>query len=74
MVTSECGKRNGVLSDEPGRPDIIADSPPVFLERQSAAGEHLRAYVSVCCVVQYRGLFLLDYSISISYFEKCLDI
>jgi hypothetical protein len=55
MVTSECGKRNGVLSDEPGRPVIVTDAPPVFLERQSAADQRLCAYVSVYCVIQYRG-------------------
>jgi hypothetical protein len=54
MVASECGKRYGVLSDEPSRSDIIAVAPFIFLECESSADQHLCAYGSAygsvfCC-------------------------
>ena len=55
MVASECGKRNGVQSDEPSRPVIVADAPPLFLERQSSPDQRLYAYVSV-----FRGVIYCD--------------
>jgi len=53
MVACECGKRDGVLSDEPGRPDGVADAPRVLLERRSAADQHLHAFVSIFCDIFY---------------------
>ena len=57
MVASERGKRNYLLSDEPGRPDIVADAQTIFLERQSSPGQRLYAYISVFRCIIYCDSF-----------------